>query len=645
MTQATPLPPSGTDHNSWEPVTGHDGVVRAVVEMQTRDGVTLVADVYAAGSDSGPRPVLLERTPYGRRKSRPSDAVLDGEHPATPEQVAARLVARGFVVVRQDCRGKGDSSGVFTKYVHEAEDGYDTVTWAAGQPWSDGRVATMGVSYSAHAQTALAALHPGALVAMFIDSGGFASAYEAGVRMGGAFELKQATWALRQAATDVRDGDGLARRAVADEPVDEWFRQLPWRRGHSPLRHVPAYEDYFFDQWEHEDFGPYWTQPALFARGHAHRFPDVPSLHLCSWYDPYVRTAIENFHTLTRLGSHPVRLVMGPWTHGRRSDTFAGDVDFGAEATLEGNIAPDYVAMRADWFSARLAGLPDDTAAVRYFLMGGGSGDVDGAGRVRHGGRWRTAATWPPETTGRRTFHLHPHGGLAEPAPPPGCSISWDHDPADPVPTIGGQVTSGEPVMSAGAFDQTPGPRTFTLRPTTLPLAARPDVLVFQTDPLEAPLMVAGPVVARLTISSTAVDTDLTVKVVDVHPPTPHHPAGFAMNVTEGILRCRFRDGFDAPAPMTPGESYEVEVVAPDTANVFDVGHRLRIDVASSSFPRFDVNPGTGEPVAGARRSVVATNTLHLGPSHIDLWVERPSDPPVTTTSPGHHDEEHHHDH
>ncbi|WP_217630400.1 CocE/NonD family hydrolase [Nocardioides exalbidus] len=436
MTHATHLRTSASEL-AWEPVA--DGVWRAVAPMRTRDGTMLVADVYAGDAGRVRRPVLLERTPYGRRKARPSDAVLDGADPASPEVVAARFVARGFVVVRQDCRGRGDSEGRFTKYVDEAEDGYDSVAWAAAQPWSDGRVATMGVSYSAHAQTALAALHPEALVAMFVDSGGFASAYESGVRMGGAFELKQATWALRRAAGDARDGDSLARQAVADEPVEEWFRRLPWRRGHSPLRHVPAYEDYFFDQWEHEDFGPWWTQPALYARGHAHRFPDVPSLHLCSWYDPYVRTAVENFQTLSRLGEAPVRLVLGPWTHGRRSDTFAGDVDLGPEAALEGSLAEDYVAMRADWFTARLAGVPDSAPPVRWFLMGGGPGDVDAQGRLRHGGRWRTADTWPPGSTAPRQFHLHPDGVLAEAPPAPGHSISWDHDPADPVPTIGGR--------------------------------------------------------------------------------------------------------------------------------------------------------------------------------------------------------------
>lgn len=604
---------------SWEPVPGFPRLWRAVAVVEARDGARLVSDVYAGDPDPQARPVLLERTPYGRRSTRGSDAAVDGQDPAPPETVCARLVARGYVVVRQDCRGRGDSGGRFAKYVNEAEDGYDTVEWVARQPWCDGRVATMGVSYSAHTQTALASLAPPHLAAMFVDSGGFASAYETGVRMGGAFELKQATWALRR-AREVTAADPVRAAALAAEPVEDWFRQLPWRRGHSPLRHLPDYEDYLFEQWENEDFGPFWQQRAIYGRGYVDRFPDVPSLHMSSWYDPYVRTAIENFTELGRRGDERTYLVLGPWTHGRRSDRFAGDVDFGDEAPLDGNLAPDYVEMRADWFDAQLSGEAGHVPPVRYFVMGGGSGRRSSAGRLEHGGRWRTARTWPPETTRPTRLYLHPAGLLAPERPGTTDLIRYDHDPADPVPTIGGQVTSGEPVMDGGAFDQRPGSATFALRPSPLPLAARPDVLVFQTEPLESGLVVAGPVTARLRVSSTAVDTDFTIKLIDVHPPSADYPAGFAMNLTEGILRCRYRDGFERPVPMEPGRPYDIEVSAPDTANYFAPGHRLRVDISSSNFPRFDVNPGTGRPPVAERRTVVATNTVHLGPSHIELW-------------------------
>ncbi|MFD5321285.1 CocE/NonD family hydrolase [Streptomyces sp. NPDC127098] len=612
----------GSD-GGWQAVPEPGSGWRRVVSVPMRDGVALVADVYAAEPEPGPRPVLLERTPYGRRKPRGSDGAFESWNPPPPEAVCRRFVARGYHVVRQDCRGRGDSGGEFVKYLGEAEDGYDTVEWIAAQPWCDGRVATMGVSYAAHTQTALASLGAPSLAAMFLDSGGFASAYETGVRLGGAFELKQATWAFARAKTSARTlADPVRRAALDGESIEEWFGQLPWRRGHSPLRHAPEYEDYLFEQWEHGPFGPYWRQLGIYGRGHFDRFPDVPSLHISSWYDPYIRTAVENFHELGARKSSPAYLVLGPWTHGRRSVPCAGDVDFGPAATLDGNLAADYVEFRADWFDAQLSPTPTSDPAVRYFLMGGGSGRRTAEGRLDHGGRWLVSSTWPPE--GARPTELHLTAGGELTPDPRGLTgyLEYDHDPRDPVPTIGGQVTSGEPVMVGGAFDQRPDDRTFSLGGSRLPLDSRPDVLTFQTAPLDHDLVVAGPVVARLTVSSSAVDTDFTVKLIDVHPPNADYPAGFAMNLTDGILRCRYRDSFETPAPLEPGRVYEVTVEAPDTANLFARGHRIRVDIASSNFPRFDVNSGTGAAETTDRRQVVATNRVFVdGRSTVTLHV------------------------
>jgi putative CocE/NonD family hydrolase len=230
-------------------------------------------------------------------------------------------------------------------------------------------------------------------------------------------------------------------------------------------------------------------------------------------------------------------------THGARSVSHAGDVDFGPHATLDGNLDEDYATMRLRWFDAHLK--PETGVAppppVRYFLMGGGSGRRTPDGRLDHGGRWHTATAWPPEETRNIVLELRADGSLAEPGSPrpEPAFLEYDFDPRDPVPTLGGQVTSGEPVMSGGAYHQRPDERFFGARPPFLPLESRPDVLMFQTPPLTEDIAVAGPIAVRLTVSSSAPDTDFTVKLLDVHPPSADYPQGFAMNLTDGILRCR----------------------------------------------------------------------------------------------------------
>jgi putative CocE/NonD family hydrolase len=633
---------TGTGTEAEEIPLPHGGSVwRHVIRTPLRDGTVLVADLYTPGPRPVTGPVLLERTPYGRRERRVSDGLHRHDphergEPILPEEQAAFFAGRGFNVVRQDCRGRGDSDGTFVKYLCEAADGYDTVEWTAGQPWCDGRVLTTGVSYSAHAQTALAALSPRHLTAMFVDSGGFASAYDAGVRMGGAFELKQATWAYRHAFhSPAALADPVVRAALESQDMRAWFGAMPWRRGTSPLRSVPEYEEFLLDQWERGPFDGFWKQLGIYGRGYYDDFPDVPSLHMVSWYDPYIRTAVENFQQLGARKNSPAYLVVGPWTHGARSVSHSGDVDFGPAATLDGNLAPDYLEFRAEWFARHLAGPgedgPDGYPPVQYFLMGGGSGLRTDEGRLDHGGSWRIADAWPPREAEPVRLYLRERGALTRDEPLAGVDseIAYDFDPAHPVPTIGGQITSGEPVMVGGAFDQRTDDTVYGGEPPHLPLASRPDVLVFETGPLPEDIAVAGPVEVRLAVSTDAPDTDFTVKLVDVHPPSADYPNGYAMNLTDGILRARYRNSYEKPEPMEPGEIYDLTVVAPDTANLFKAGHRIRLDVSSSNFPRFDVNPNTGGTEAGSRRRSVATNRVHLAPgtpSWLTLFVlgERP---------------------
>ena len=598
-----------------------------------RDGVRLATDLYLPARRESAAdqayPVLLERTPYDKTAASRSEKRVGQSESMPRAEVAAYFVRHGYVVAYQDCRGRFGSEGLFTKYLDDAEDGYDTVAWLVEQPWCNGKVGTMGLSYAAHTQAALACLNPPGLACMFLDSGGFSNSYQGGIRQGGAFELKQATWAYRQALSSPEAAaDPLIRQALEAADMRDWFTRMPWRKGHSPIRWVPEYEDYLFEQWTAGAFDEYWQKAGIYAAGFYDDFTDAPMMHMSSWYDPYPRTATENYVGLSQRKTGPVRLIMGPWTHGDRVLRYAGDVDFGPESVIDGNLAEDFLAMRLRWFDHWLRGVDngvDREPKVQVFVMGGGGGRRNADGRLDHGGRWRSSADWPLPETAFTEYYLGADGSLRlEPPDFAEESLSFSHDPKNPVPTIGGAVTSGEPVMVGGAFDQREDSRFFGCAPPYLPLSSRPDVLVFETPPLQEPLEVVGPIQVKLWISSDCPDTDFTAKLIDVYPPNEDYPEGFAMILTDGILRCRYRDSWEHPKMMGPGEIYEITIEPFPTGNLFAAGHRVRLDIASSNFPHFDVNPNTGEPEGLARRSRVATNTVHMDrmhPSHVLLPV------------------------
>lgn len=606
-------------------------VVHRDVMVAMRDGIRLAADIYRPAHDGRvvqvPLPVILERTAYGKGERSRSEIEVGMSKPMTRAEVATHFARSGYVVIYQDCRGRYGSEGEFTKYLSEGPDGYDTLAWIVEQPWSDGKVGTMGLSYAAHTQMALACLNPPGLAAMVLDSGGFSNAFTCGIRQGGAFELKQATWAYnnaRESVTAKQDPNLL--RALEAEDIRTWFNAMPWSEKRSPVRWIPEYEDYLLEQWRHGTFDDYWKQPGIYAVESYDAFPKVPVALLSSWYDAYVRTTFENYEGLGRDQERPLALLMGPNLHGNRNATFAGDVEFGAAAPLGGNITESWLEFRRRWFDRWLKGIDNGVGAeprARLFLMGGGSGRKTVQGRLDHGGRWIASTDWPVPGTQETVLNLHENGSLSADGPAPGSApFVYDFDPKNPVPTIGGALTSGQPVFEGGGFDQREQARFFGCSDTNLPLSARLDVLSFETEPFDEDTAVIGPVTVELFASTDGADTDFTAKLIDVYPPSEDYPTGFTLILTDGIFRCRYRNGFDAPEPCVPGEVMQITIEPFAMANLFKKGHRLRLDISSSNFPKFDVNPNTGAPEGRGRAKRVARNMVYCDQtraSHIRL--------------------------
>ena len=377
------------------------------VPTTMRDGVRLAADIHRPAEDGNPVdgafPVLLHRTPYNKSAE---SGVLE----------ASFFTARGYITVIQDCRGRYASAGEFIKYLNEGVDGYDTLEWLVQQPWCNGKIGTYGLSYAAHAQAALACLNPPNLACMWLDSGGFSNAFQSGCRNGGAFELRQATWAFNEAmeSPEVRAQPLIAKAAMEAQDIHDWFRRLPWKKGHSPLRWTPNYEDYLMEIWNHEVFDHYWRQVGLCAESHYDQFADVPQVHMGSWYDPYARSTTDNYVALSINKKGPVCLIMGPWTHGARMVTHSGNADMGPQSVLDNNLDRDYNYLRLRFFDRWLKEIEngwEEEPLVRIFVMGGGSGNRNSHQRLDHGGRWRTEQQWPLARAVSTAFYLQADGG------------------------------------------------------------------------------------------------------------------------------------------------------------------------------------------------------------------------------------------
>jgi putative CocE/NonD family hydrolase len=445
------------------------------------------------------------------------------------------------------------------------------------------------------------------------------------MRQGGAMELRFLIYAFQMATSSpeaMRDPD--LRRVLEDarRDVTEWLGRAPLRPGASPLRHLPSYERWVLDVLYQGEYDAYWQQPGYSVEPFQAQHADVPIAFLTGWYDSYSRASTENYTAFACANRGPARLIVGPWTHGVASmhQPWSGDVEFGPDAAMD-----SYDDVRLCFFDRHLKGLETgEDAPVSIFVMGGGSGQRNAEGRLVHGGQWRVEHEWPLARARATAYYLHESGLLS--TNPPQDAASWTtyrFDPAWPVPTIGGNISVGYEIMPGGGFDQRCRPGVFGCS-DHLPLAQRSDVLVFETEPLDQAVEVTGAIEVRLWISSSAVDTDFTAKLLDVYPPNPDYPDGYALNLVDSIQRARYRDSVTEPALLQPGEACELRIQLYPTSNLFAAGHRIRLDVSSSNFPRFDVNPNTGEPLGRSRRTVVADNTVYHNrqrPSHVLLPV------------------------
>ena len=563
-----------------------------------RDGVTLATDIYRPAIGGVPvadkLPILLQRTPYNKEGTN-------------LVRQARYFASRGYVVVLQDERGAYHSEGIQTKYTGYGQDGYDTIEWLAKLPYTDGQVAMWGTSYAAHAQAGAAIQNPPHLRTAILNCGGLYNAWLYKVRNHGAFELvQQTTWAFGQ--------------LPKPEKAAPWIGKIAGSRGRSPLALRPSFEDYYFEIMTRADYDDYWKQPDRNWSLHYGQTADIPMLHLTGWYDSYTSGSILNFQNLSRMKKSPIKLIVGPWVHGGNTRSNAGDVEFGRASAIED--FPDAFHLRLfDRFLKRRDTGVDREPAVKLFVMGTGDGHKDENGRLFHGGYWRSSSTWPlPETT-YANYYFHAGGSLSTTPPTSGAPTKYVYDPAHPVPTIGGAFSGTADLSPAGAFDQREGSRFFGSTQLYRRLRERPDVAVFQTAPLADDVEVIGPIAVKLYAASSASDTDFTAKLIDVYPPSSDFPLGFEMNITDGIVRARYRSSPERAAMLQPGEVYEFTIEPFPTANVFKRGHRIRVDISSSNFPRFDVNPNTGEPLGRHRRTQIAENTLYHDATHPSALV------------------------
>ena len=547
-------------------------VVENDVQTKMRDGTVLRADIYRPQA-AGKFPILLERTPYNKGDS--GDV-----------RFGLRAAAHGYVVVIQDTRGRYASDGEWYPFIHESNDGYDTVEWAATLPYADGKVGMFGGSYVGATQMLAAITHPLHLAG--ICPAVTASNYHEGwTYQGGAFEQ----W-FNQSWTSILAQDTLNRvvgrhtnalNGIWKLPVSAYpLFPLPAASSDQDLTRVLA--PYFLDWLEHPYYDEYWKRISL-----EENYPEiaVPSLTIAAWYDIFLGGSLRNYvgmkqHAQTKNARDGQRLLVAIGGHAG-SGRKVGDVDFGEQAAFDEDQAI------LSWYDYLFRNIKNEFSSekrARIFVMGAN--------------QWQEEEDWPPPRARTRMYYLHSagrahsltgDGSLSTAAPASEPADHYVYDPGNPAPTVGGP-------LCCDAMHLLPGPRD------QRPVEARDDVLVYSTSALAESVEVIGPVSLELFASSSAVDTDFTAKLVDVFPD------GFAQNLTEGIIRARNRTSAQTPELLNPGQPYKFNIDLWATSNMFRKGHRIRLEISSSNFPRFARNLNTGEELTTDKNLVAATNAV-----------------------------------
>jgi uncharacterized protein len=416
--------------------------------------------------------------------------------------------------------------------------------------------------------------------------------------------------AAARAASDPAAAPALAELV---RHVPEYLRALPLRAGTTPLKFAPDYESWLIAAMSRGGADPLFNDMGVDVVDHLEGYEDIPVYHVTGWYDSWaLQVANLNYAGLRAHKKSLQRLIVGPWTHSRPEASYAGDAQFTPDAAIDLN------AFELRWFEHWLKGIDngvDREPPVRIYVMGSGDAHRTPEGRVFVGGHWRDEQEWPLARAQLRAYYLHAGGVLSSELPAAHAPLTYRFDPAHPVPTLGGNLSSQGALASAGAVDQRCRPDLWSCADDT-PLSARNDVVVFATAPLTEDTEVTGPLVVKLWASSDSPDTDFTAKLIDVYPPSADFPGGIDLNIGDSIVRARYRNGPAQAEMLEPGKAYEFTIEMYPTSLVFRRGHRIRLDISSSNFPRFDINPNTGEPLNDNRSTRIALNSVYLDPAH-----------------------------